>query len=438
MKKSIGIRNESKSPRETRVPVTPNLAKKLMDNNALRVVVQHSEKRIFKDVEYELCGVDVADSLTDCSVIFGIKEISLNEIEVGKTYVFFSHTHKGQPYNMPMLRTLMEKKCTLIDYERIRDERGHRVIAFGYYAGLVGMINTLWALGERYKRRDIETPFVKIKQAFHYKSLVAARRAIQAIGDLMTTEGLPDKITPLTVGIVGRGRVSKGAQEIMNLLPVQEITPAALLQLEKNGTYSGNTLYKIVFQEHDIAAPINPDKDFMLRDYYKCGETYGNIFEQYVAYLSVVVNGIYWEKGMPRLISSDFVEKLYGRTNHPKLTIIGDITCDPGGSIEFMHAPTDVEHPVFIYNPFTREHTTGLDGEGIAVMAVDILPSELPRDASENFSELLEEYIIPIVHADYSGSFEQLVLPAPVKKAVILLAGELTPAYQYLQQSLDD
>ncbi len=436
MEKLIGIRSESKSPRETRVPVTPYFAEKLMRNNDIHVIVQRSTQRAFKDIEYEHCGVDVVDSLAACPVIFGIKEIPVREIEPNKTYIYFSHTHKGQHYNMPMLRTLIDRKCTLIDYECIKDERGHRLIAFGYYAGLAGMINTLWALGERYARQGIDTPFAQLKQAVSYKNMITARREIRAIGEQISTEGLPGAIAPLTVGIAGRGKVSKGAQEIMNLLPVKEITPVELLQLKNRGNYSNKFIYKVVFHEHDIAAPVEAGQPFVLRNYYKHGETYRNIFEQYVPHLSVAVNGIYWEKNMPRLITSNFIEQVYRETTVPKLTVIGDITCDPGGSIEFMHAPTDVEHPVFVYNPLTHEPATGLDGDGVAVMAVDILPSELPRDASNSFSELLEEYIIPIAQADYSKPFEQLELPAPLKKAVIVLRGKLTPGYQYLQQHI--
>jgi alpha-aminoadipic semialdehyde synthase len=436
MERRIGIRNETKSARECRVPITPYFVEKLMREKDLYFVVQRSNKRVFNDVEYEHCGVEMADSLSHCEVIFGIKEIPLHEIEPNKTYVIFSHTHKGQPYNKPLLRTFMERNCTLIDYECLRDERGHRLVAFGYYAGLAGMINTLWALGERYKRQGIETPFTRLQQAFHYKSLIAARRELRAIGESIAIEGLPDAIAPLTVGIVGRGRVAKGAQEIMNLFPLQKITPAELLTLAQKQEFSNKVIYKTLFNESDIAAPLEEGKDFELKEYYKNGQTYRNIFEKYVPHLSVVVNGIFWEKPLPRLITSDYMEKLFRTERQPKPTVIGDITCDPGGSIEFMHQATDVEHPIFIYNPLTRQPAVGFDGEGIAVMAVDILPSELPRDASNSFSELLEEFVAPIATADYSLPYEQLALPSPIKKAVIVLGGKLTPRYTYLQHSL--
>ncbi|MDR1681684.1 MAG: hypothetical protein LBS12_07885 [Prevotellaceae bacterium] len=433
MEKRIGIRKETKSARECRVPVTPYFAEKLMRENDLSIVVQRSDKRVFKDVEYMHCGVELADSLHDCDVIFGIKEIPVSEIEPGKTYVIFSHTHKEQPYNMPLLQAFIERRCTLIDYECIRDERGHRLVAFGYYAGLAGMINTLWALGERYKRQGIATPFTQLQQAFRYKSLIAARRELRAIGEAIATRGVPEEIAPLTVGIVGRGRVSMGAQEIMNMFPVQDITPADLLKLEKSGNFSNKIIYRTLFSESDIAAPVEPGRPFVLKEYYKAGQAYRNVFEKYVDCLSVVVNGIFWHERMPRLITSDYLEQLFCTTPRPKLTVVGDITCDPCGSVEFTHKATDVEHPIFIYNPLTRQPVTGFDGEGIAVMAVDILPSELPRDASNSFSELLEEFFVPIARADYSKPYEELALPYPIKKAVIVLAGRLTPKYAYLK-----
>ncbi|MDR0729245.1 MAG: hypothetical protein LBF19_03860 [Prevotellaceae bacterium] len=435
MDRHIGIRKETKSLRECRAPITPYFAEKLMRQNDLYFVIQRSDKRIFMDVEYEHCGVELADNLHDCDVIFGIKEIPMHEIEYDKTYIIFSHTHKEQPYNMPMLRTFIERRCTLIDYECIRDERGHRLVAFGYYAGLAGMINTLWALGERYKRQGIATPFTQLQQAFRYKSLIAARRELRAIGEAIATRGIPEEIAPLTVGIVGRGRVSKGAQEIMNLFPIQDIAPADLLKIEKSGNFSNKIIYRVLFTESDIAAPSTPGHPFVLKEYYKAGQTYRNIFERYVEYLSVVVNGIFWHEKMPRLITSDYLEQLFRNTPHPKLTVVGDITCDPCGSIEFTHRATDVEHPIFIYNPLTRLPVTGFDGEGIAVMAVDILPSELPRDASNSFSELLEEFVVPIAMADYTKPYEELPLPYPVKKAVIVLAGKLTPKYAYLEKA---
>ncbi|MDR0667853.1 MAG: hypothetical protein LBF90_04470 [Prevotellaceae bacterium] len=435
MERRIGIRKETKSARECRAPITPYFAEKWMRENDLYFVAQRSAQRVFKDVEYEHCGVELSDHLHHCDVIFGIKEIPLPEIESGKTYVIFSHTHKEQPYNMPLLRTMLERGCTLIDYECIRDERGHRLVAFGYYAGLAGMINTLWALGERYKRQGIATPFTQLQQAFRYKSLIAARRELRAIGEAIATRGVPEDIAPLTVGIVGRGRVAKGAQEIMNMFPIQDITPAELLKLEKGGNFSNKIIYRVLFSEIDIAAPVAPGRPFVLKEYYKSGERYRNVFEKYVDYLSVVVNGIFWHEKMPRLLTSDYLERLFRTTRHPKLTVVGDITCDPCGSVEFTHQATDVEHPIFIYNPLTRRPVRGFDGEGIAVMAVDILPSELPRDASNSFSELLDEFVAPIARADYTRPYEELALPYPVKKAVIVLAGKLTPKYAYLQSS---
>jgi saccharopine dehydrogenase (NAD+, L-lysine forming) len=434
MNNKIGIRHEDKYTMERRVALPPRFVKKLTDNG-LQVYVERSPKRIFTNSEFKQAGAFVTPSLRDAPVIFGVKEIPVSFFEENKTYVFFSHVIKGQPYNMPMLTKMMEKKCNLIEYEKITDDQGRRLIFFGRFAGLAGMINSLWSYGERMKVLGHNTPFSKMKQSHKYNSLAEAEQAVREAGELIRAFGIPDDMAPFTIGFTGYGNVSQGAQHIANQLPAVEITPEELLKLKADGSYSNKLVYKVVFKEHHISEPKNAGQEFDLKDYYDHPEKYKNQFEKYLPHLTILMNCMYWDNRYPTLVSKDAIEKLYD-ANDMKLTVIGDVTCDPDGSIEFTHKGTEIEDPVFVYDPEKRKPTMGFEGDGILVMAVDILPSELPRESSESFGEALVDFVPAIARADYSADFEQLKLPAEIKRAMILHRGELTPDYQYIQEYL--
>jgi alpha-aminoadipic semialdehyde synthase len=336
---------------------------------------------------------------------------------------------------MPLLKDMMESKINLVDYERIVDEQGRRLIFFGRFAGLAGMINSLWSLGQRYAEYGIHTPFLKIQQTHHYNSLEEVKQVIGEVGDEIKKNGLPSEITPLTFAITGYGNVSKGAQEILKLLPVVNISPSKMKEIGKQGTYSNNEVYQAVFKEEDLSRPKDPRVEFNLQNYYDHPELFEDQFEQYIPFISCLMNCMYWDDRYPRIVTKNYLEKIYKQGN-PKLTVIGDVTCDPNGSIECTHKGTEIEDPVFTYNPFSREPIMGFKGEGILVMAVDILPSELPRESSQTFSDALVSFIPQIAAANFNEPFENLNLPYPIKKALILHNGKLTPDYQYLKENL--
>lgn len=435
MNNVIGIRHEDKYKMERRVAIIPGHAKKLVSEQGLKILVQKSPKRVFTHEEFIAAGAEITERLDDAPVILGIKEMPEDFFEEGKTYVFFSHVIKGQPYNMPMLRKMIEKKVTLIDYEKIEDEVGKRLIFFGRYAGLAGMINSLWSLGQRFRECGIETPFTRIKQSHHYHSLDEARRVISEAGYEIAKKGLPKEILPLTIGFTGYGNVSNGAQEIAGLLPVKEISPEELLVLNQRKDLPGNIIYKVVFKEWDLSQPIDDRNEFELSDYYSHPEKYKSIFEPYIPHITVLMNCMYWDERYPRIVTKDYLEKLYSGGN-PKLTVIGDVTCDRDGSIECTHKGTEIEDPVFVYDPFTRKPAMGFKGTGILVMAVDILPSELPRDSSLAFSNALFKFIKPIAQANYLEEFDKLDLPNPIKRGMILHKGKFTPGFAYLSKFL--
>lgn len=433
----IGIRHEDKYEMERRTPLCPKHIERLTRKDNLDFVIQSSTKRIFPDKEYVSVGATIDNSLHDCEVIYGVKEIPENEFEADKTYVFFSHVIKGQSYNIPMLRRMMDLGCNLIDYERITDDQDKRLIFFGKYAGLAGMINSLWSLGQRLKEEGCSNnPFSRIKQAFRYTSLDEAKREIASVGREIAEKGLPQELKPLTIGFTGYGNVSSGAQEITALLPMIEITPEELLDLKTRKVIPSNILYKVIFKENHISKPKNSSVEFDLQDYYANPSNYENNFEQYLPHLSVLMNCMYWDDRYPRIFTKEFADKIY-KKGKLKIKVIGDITCDPEGSIEFTHKGTTIEDPVFVYNPANQNYSMGFSGEGILVMAVDILPSELPYEASFAFGDALVNFVTPIAQADFTDKFDKLKLPSAIKKALILHRGELTPDYAYIKEFLE-
>ena len=426
----IGIRYEDKYVMERRVALVPDHVKDLIDKG-LEFEVVKSEKRVFKDDEFTAVGAELVDEVSDSSVIIGVKEMPIDFFEDKKTYIFFSHTIKGQSYNMPLLKQMMAKKVNLIEYERIVNEKNQRMIFFGRFAGLAGMINSFWSVGQRWKELGVLTPFLELKQTHKYNSLDEAKEAIAKVANEIKKGGLPSELEPMIVGLTGYGNVSLGAQEILNMFPVKEISPEELLTISSEGHKPDSLIYKVVFKEKDLSEPLDKDKEFVLQEYYDHPELFKSKFEQYIPHMTILMNCMYWDDKYPRIVTKDHLEDLYEKGNQ-KLVVIGDVTCDPDGSIECTYKGTEIEDPVFVYDPFTRKSTMGFEGDGILIMAVDILPSELPRESSQTFSDALIDFMPEIADADFDAAFDELKLPYPIKRALILHNGELTPEYQYL------
>jgi len=430
----IGLRREDMYAWERRTPLVPKDLQQLVEASGLDVVVQSSDKRAFTDQEYRDVGLTVSDSLADCPVIIGLKEVPARVFEDDKVYVYFSHTIKGQPANMPLLKTALQRRCTILDYERILDESNRRLIFFGNYAGLAGMIDTLWTLGRRLAWEGIATPLEAIRQASTYADLDEAKNAIRAVGERIATEGLPNGFDPLVIGIAGYGNVSKGAQEILGLLPITTCTPTDLLSGVVKAE-PGRPVIKVVFREQDTVLPLEAGRAFDLAEYYDYPERYRGAFARYLGAMHVLVNCIYWEPKYPRLVSHEDVCQLYGGSQ-PMLRVIGDISCDVVGGIEVTVKATEPDDPVYVYDIASGEPISGVEGNGPVMMAVDILPSELPREASAYFSGILRTYVPAIASADYTVPFGELALPAELKRAVIAYRGVLTPEYEGLAEHL--
>ncbi|MBN1485325.1 MAG: hypothetical protein JXA37_11450 [Chloroflexia bacterium] len=432
----IGIRREDKSVWERRVPITPRKVQELQEQEGLEIYVQPSPIRVFKDEEYASVGAMVQQDLSPARVIFAIKEIPPELLLPQKTYVFFAHVIKGQSYNMPMLRRLMELGCQLIDYEKVTNERGRRLIFFGWHAGAAGLVDTLWALGQRLQWEGLDNPFSAIRQTHSYDSLAEARAALREVGQRIREEGLPESISPLTIGVAGYGNVGQGAFDMLSELGVQEIAPEDLATLATEPSVSRHCVYQVVFKEEHIVEPKSPGLEFDLQHYYEHSDLYRGCFEQYLPHLSLLINANYWNGRYPRLVTKDSIRRLYSE-GQPKLRVIGDVSCDIEGAIQVTVRSTEPDEPVYVYDPRTGQTNDGVAGSGPVVLAVDILPSEVPRDASEYFSDMLDPYIPIIARADYTVPFEQLQLPPEIKRGVIVYQGQLTPDYRYIEQYLD-
>ncbi|UCF69276.1 MAG: hypothetical protein JSV80_08370 [Acidobacteriota bacterium] len=433
----IGLRREDKSDWETRVPLVPDDVRMLHEEHGIEFAVEESPIRVFTDAEYAATGARLAPDLRDCSIILGVKEVPPDKLEPGKAYLYFSHTIKGQPANMPALRRLLELGCTLIDYERIVDDRGRRLVFFGRFAGLAGMIDTLWALGQRLKHEGLETPFSLVKPAHRYQDLGQFEREFRAVAEAIRAGGLPDSLRPFVCGFAGYGQVSQGAQQIFDQLPVEQLTPEQLLKAPssaRNAT-SATTCYKVVFREEHLVRRKDASSPFALQEYYDHPERYAAAFFPFVEHLNVLVNGIYWEPKYPRLMTREQLHELYSG-KPPRLRVVGDISCDIDGSLACTTRATDPGNPVYVYNPRSGETRDGIAGNGPVVLAVDMLPCELPVDASRYFSRSLRPFVPGLAHADLSGSFENSNLPPELRRATIVFRGALTEPYTHLAEHL--
>ena len=424
----IGIRREDKSDWEARAPLVPDDVRRLAKEHGIIVRVQTSTHRRFTEDSYRDSGADVVDDLGDCPVIMGIKEIPVEKLQPKRTYLYFSHTLKGQKANMPALKRLMELGCTLIDYERIVDDRNIRLVFFGRFAGLAGMIDTLWALGRRLLEEKIDNPFASIQPAHKYDDLAHAEAELRRIADAIRREGLPQRLRPFVCGFAGYGHVSQGAQQIYDLLPVEEVAPADLPRLRGDSP----VCYKVVFKEEHLVERIDRSSPFNLQEYYQQPARYRASFFPHVAYLTVLVNGIYWEPKYPVLISRQQFQTLYGGDKPPRLRVIGDITCDINGSLACTVRATAPDNPIYVYDPATGEAHDGVRGRGPVVLAVDFLPCELPVDASNFFSKTLRDFIPALAKADLSADLAKSGLPPELQRATIVYRGKLTEPYQYL------
>jgi saccharopine dehydrogenase (NAD+, L-lysine-forming) len=427
----LGIRREDKNEWERRSPLTPEQVSHLIEEQGIRVAVQPSSLRAFPDQDYAEVGAEVREDLSDCPVVFGVKEMPAGFFRQGGCYVFFAHVLKGQRQNMGMLARMMELGCDLVDYEKMVDNQGRRLVFFGRFAGLAGMVNTLHGLGRRLEYEGIATPLSQIRQAREYAQVNVAKSAMRQAGERVAAEGLPESLVPLVIGVTGYGHVAQGALEILKELGTTEVAPEDLARLAEGS--DANKVYHVVFREEHTVEPVDPGRSFVLQDYYDHPEAYRSCFERRLPFLTALANCIYWEERYPRLLTRDWLNRAATR----RLKIVGDISCDVRGSVEATVRVADSGSPFFVYDPKTDTGHAGIEGQGLVVMAVDNLPCEFPFGSSREFGTSLLRFVPAVVSADYTASLQELELPPEIRSGLILHRGELTPEFDYISRFLD-
>ncbi len=391
---AIGLIKEGKIPADNRVALTPAHCKWLLKNvPGCTITVQRSAGRCFSDLEYEHAGVVLKDDLSGCDILLGIKEIPADMLIPGKTYLFFSHTKKKQPYNRELMHAMIDKNITLVDYECLEHEDGQRIIGFGFFAGVVGAHNGIMAYGKR-------TGLFELGRVYKHKDY---RELIH------TYFGL--KLPNIKIAVTGSGRVAHGILEIMNLLDVQDVD--AQDYLSKDFSYpvyvhlKGSNLYR-----HKITGQYNRDHFHYYADEYDC------MFEPYCAHSDILMNGVYWDKTVPRLFEMEAM-----RSSSFRIQTIADITDDTNGSVPCNLGDATMENPLYGVNKTTGEKTAPYLNSSVDVMAVGNLPNELPRDASQYFGEQLIKFVL---HDLLGGG------SAIIDRATILKNGKLTGPFEYL------
>lgn len=434
--KKLLIRAEDKNRWERRAPIVPADLAGILKATDAQALVETSNKRFFGEGQYAAAGAHSCSGMADGDVILGVKEIPVEKILDKKTYLFFSHTIKGQKDNMPLLQRIIDSGSTLIDYEKITDAQGRRLIYFGPYAGDAGAIDILSLMGEHWADRDIDTPFAQVRRAHQYDSVKAAREHLAEVGRAIEKEGFLRELCPFTIGILGYGNVSSGAQQIFDCLPTKRIAADEINAFVKDGRGDRHSVYVTVFKEQDLVAPVAAGSAFDLQEYFDHPERYQSRFEQFLPSFTLLVNAVYWEKRYPQFVTWSGLKRLAANSAALKLSGIADITCDTHGSIECNVKSTDSDMPAYRVDPAAGTTSDGHLGEGIVLLAVDNLPCELPNDASTFFSNQLRPFIPALLAADYASSLETSGLPPEIQKAVIVYNGRLTRDFEYLNACL--
>ncbi|WP_340153675.1 NAD(P)-dependent oxidoreductase [uncultured Marivirga sp.] len=397
----IGIIREDKIPVDKRSPMTPAQCQMVANQFGVDVSVQKSENRIFRPEEYSQHGIEMVDDISDSDILLGVKEVPMEKLIPEKTYFFFSHTIKEQEYNRELLQTILKKKIKLVDYECLLDSKtNQRIVAFGRFAGIVGAYNTIWTFGQRYN-------LFNIRRAHECYDLVDMRTEFDKV-----------ELPAIKIAITGGGRVAKGAMEVMYGMDILQVSPHEFLN-ERFDRPVFTQLSSHAYHTKKDGTPFKRD------EFYENPGLYEGDFLKYTEVADVLIAGAFWDPRAPVLFTKeDAIRPEF------KIRIIGDITCDIEGSIPSTKKPATVDEPVYDYDPTTDSIQPEFSEESnITVMAVDNLPCELPRDASESFGLEMIENVLPHLLGDDKDEV--------IKNATIAENGELTERFSYLQRFVD-
>eukprot|EP00041_Stephanoeca_diplocostata_P010582 m.168615 g.168615 ORF g.168615 m.168615 type:complete len:534 (+) comp18213_c0_seq6:223-1824(+) len=430
-RKVIGLMRETYSMWERRAPLCPRHVQNLVHEKGVKVLVQPSSKRCFTDAEYEAVGATLTMDMSEADLLIGVKQVKEAEILPEKKYLFFAHVIKGQADNMALLNTMLEKKAHLIDYECLKrdgEADGQRIIAFGKYAGKAGMIDSLRGLGERLLFKGYTTPFLHIASSYMYRTLEEAEACVNSAGETFAKGDFlrGADIGPLVVTFTGDGNVASGALSVFQHLPHEMIDPGDLATVKREG--NPGVIYGTVATPRNYTKRIGGG-EFDYEEYLGTPSQYTSVFhERFLPYTSVLMNCMYWDAAYPKLITHDQMSAVWdaGNTN---LLVLGDVTCDVGGSIEMLTKSTVIEEPFFLWRPDTREVAGTRTEEGVLVLGVDILPSELPLEASTHFGDLLEPIVDGILDGEYA---RDTPMGRMLARATITENGVLQKQYEYI------
>lgn len=391
----IGLIKEGKQPPDTRVVLTPWQAAELV-GLGIEVWVQPSPHRSFRDEVYADLGITVTDAMDQCDILLGIKEVPITWLIPDKTYFFFSHTIKGQPHNMPLLKAILDKRITLIDFECLTDENGNRVIAFGRWAGIVGAYNGLMTYGQRLG-------------TFHFPRIDAFRdfEEVQAFLHSM-------KLPPIRIAVTGTGRVAGGVLEILQACHVRPVDSEtflnASLQVPVFVQLGSRDLYRR-----------RSDGGFDREEFHKSPRLYESTFAPFLC-ADLLMNAMFWDARAPRLFELETMSSPAFR-----IKTIADITCDVHGSVPATIRASTISEPVYGFDPVSKKEVPPYQPHCIDIMGVDNLPNELPRDASQDFGEVFLKDVLPELRKPQSRMLGE---------ATIAAGGELTERYSYLKEFL--
>lgn len=399
----IAIIREGKTPPDERVPLTPKQsALALQTHSGLKLCVESSEIRCFSDERYTNEGVEVIDrdALKDSDVLFGVKEVPIDELIEEKTYVFFSHTAKLQPYNKDLLKAIVAKKITLIDWEYLTDKKGARLIGFGRYAGIVGAYNGFRAYGLRHNS-------FKLKPAHQCEDLS------EVLDELCKV-----KLSPIKVLLTGRGRVARGAMEILDHIGIRKVDKDAYLNKEFDEPVYALITFKDYFKRSDSGR-------FLVEEFFANPQHYESDFMQFAEVTDYYIAGHFWNSESPFLFTREDA-----RSEGFRISLVADISCDIDGPVASTIRPTSIENPFYGYDPKTEQEVEFDTDGAITVMAVDNLPCELPKDASHDFGQAILQSILP---SFLNGDKDEIL-----SRATIVKNGAITPQFSYLEDWINE
>ncbi len=391
---------ERKNPPDRRVIFSPEACKALVASNPnLELKVESSDIRVFRDDAYATAGVEVIDDVSNCDVLLGVKEVPIEDLISNKKYFFFSHTYKKQPYNRKLLQAILDKNIELYDHEVLTNTKGIRVVAFGVYAGIVGAYNGFRTYGLKYKTFNLP----KAEHLPDQKGLIAELNNIE----------LPN----IKIVLTGKGRVSGGAKEMLDGMYIKEVSVEEFLNTEFN---------EPVYVQLDVL-DYNKRKDgekLSNTDFYKNPSVYKSDFMRFAKVADYYIAGHYWDENAPFIFS-----RKDAKSPDFNIKVVADVSCDIDGPVASTLRASTIADPIYGYNPQTEKEVNFKDTDAIAVMAVDNLPCELPKDASIGFGESFANYVIP---AFFNGDKDGIL-----ERALMTKNGKLTEKFSYLQDYVD-